>query len=141
MLAQSVMSEQDKIVIIRYLNNSNMNTPTSTERAIRLSIEKGGWKGEGARFNSYVKEFHDIHWYLKDGYAENCSLEEALLDPEFWRCLGKATDPEFYEDMKKFSSDWIPRWQAKQYRIIDALSQGKTPEDYFSSLLTNMNEI
>jgi len=54
------------------------------QQAIELAI-KGGWKGEGAKFNSYVPEFRDIHWYLADGYAENCSLEEALLDPAFFQ--------------------------------------------------------
>lgn len=79
----------------------------SAEDAVRQAIE-GGWKGEGAKFNSYVEMFHDIHWYRKDGYAENCSLEEALFDPLFWQALGKArgwkNESEFESDESGVSS-------------------------------------
>src|SRR3990167_7659495 len=64
-------------------------TANNMEKALEMAI-KGGWKGEGAKFNSYVPEYRDIHWSLADGYAQHCSLEEALLDPKFFQALGKA---------------------------------------------------
>lgn len=109
------------------------------ETALKKAIE-GGWKGEGAKFNSYVPEFRDIHWYLKDGYAESCSLEEALLDPLFFQALGKALG-WLHSDKTECDTDHFTcycmyeRWKQEMHRFLDALIAGQTPDSFFDALL------
>jgi len=69
------------------------------------------------------------------GYIHTYSLNDILLDPLFWRALGKAMG----------WTDWIVEggkrradpnsWKANWHRFIDHLAEGKDPKDFFKELL------
>lgn len=60
------------------------------------------------------------------------------LDPAFWQALGKSLGWEekgIYVGNSQTSFDrvWLQYW----HRFVDALSEGKSPDDFFSALLAN----
>lgn len=57
--------------------------------------------------------------------------KEALLDPEFWKCLGKA------EGWTEYMSDGTPYTTYRRYwkDLIDHLAEGRDIESYFKELL------
>lgn len=123
------------------------NKPSAVETAIRDAVEKGDWKGKGAKFNYYQPMFDDAGWYLADGYAENEHGSAIFLDSSFWQALGKArgwqesycggcgqvpytacdqSDSECTSD----ESEWEERW----VEFTRHLADGKDPESFFKSL-------
>lgn len=104
---------------------------TATERAIRDSI-KGGYKlisPEGWELG-----IEDIDCDDANGNAGT------FLNPEFWRCLGKARKWEIplngsSNHWTQQYGNWIPgAYGWYWHRLIDALASGKSAEDFFISL-------
>lgn len=63
----------------------------------------------------------------------------ALLDPDFWKCLGKTRGWELkYFKCGVSCGNMIPAgdWKANMHGLIDALAQGETIESYLSSIET-----
>lgn len=111
------------------------------ETFVRKAIE-GGWKGKKARFNSYEPVFRTIHWYSADGYADDCSLEEALLDPLAWAAVGKV---EGWGNITKSWSKWTQSMKdmsnhdqskRRMHRFIDNLCDGISIEDALNHATT-----
>ncbi len=114
---------------------------THIEKAIREAVEKGYYKGKGAKFNYYEPRFHDFGWYEADGYADNRTIESVFLDPAFWQALGKArgwkerytsADPEW--KTMSFGQMQDNKPTAHWHRFIDHLAEGKDAESFFATL-------
>lgn len=84
-----------------------------TQRAIEMAQE-AGWKAKSSAFKLTSQEIADEY------------IELAVLDPEFWKCLGKA---------KGWDSPDGPMWLFKQHRFIDHLAEGKESESFFQLIL------
>jgi len=57
-----------------------------------------------------------------------------LLDPEFWKCLGKA---EGWGYLTVSRDDWTqqPKWLYEWHRLIDHLASRKTVDSFFEELI------
>ena len=93
------------------------------------------WHGEFRSVKFEGKKMY-LEWY--SGETETIHLEkivwqEIALDPNFWRCLGKALGwgKDTYDYERGEDTDWKWHW----HRFIDALSEGKTADDFFGELL------
>lgn len=96
------------------------------ESAIKLAIEGG--------FEPHVLNWNDAH--LVKQYTN-----AFLLDPDFWRCLGKSLG----WGVKKYKGACSCRsclkgtptkhdWKLHWHSFVDHLAEGKTPESFFASL-------
>ena len=96
------------------------------EIAIERAI-KAGWYPK-----QNTGEFH--HLFEEKAHLEVFYRDYFLLDPEFWRCLGKAEG----WGIEPSGSIWQgePQWKIYWHRFIDALSEGQTPDQFFTELLT-----
>jgi len=103
------------------------------KKAIKSSI-RGGWKPK--HLNDHSLQRHQFHrcrekystWYKeysKDNEPTYCYLphEVALLDPEFWKCLGKSEGWTYDE--------WLYRW----HELIDHLAKEKDIDSFFNGIL------
>lgn len=94
---------------------------------IKTAIEKsvkGGYKVKG------VNDFDLEEWM--DGFM----IGYVLLDPSFWKCLGKEMGwdrPVTAKDRKEgmtLRRMYLTHW----HRLIDHLAEGKSIESFFESL-------
>lgn len=111
------------------------------KEAIIKAIEGGYLKQNGA--NSVSVEFHKDETYTVE-YADssachfNFGIENnaahKFLNPLFWQALSKSLGWDSYEDPqgKKY-----PVWQKEWHRFVDALAEGQTPDQFFTTLLSN----
>jgi hypothetical protein len=110
----------------------------NTELAIQKAVEGG-----------YVSGF--MHDRMKEVDPLG-AIEVYLLDPKWWQALGKTEgwgsfyDDEgmpriystqgWYPDTKDFSSGQDEMmWQAYQHRLIDAIQQGRSIDEFFGEIL------
>lgn len=104
------------------------------QKAIEGAIE-GGWKPLLA---------HEV-WYAnwnnrskpRTGVRASYVIHEILLDPLFWQALGKVkgwvAPPEVTHNTWQETGK-LKCWICNMHRHIDALIDGKTSEEFFSSL-------
>lgn len=95
---------------------------TNTEQAIHKAL--------GAGWNPTYQILPHLH---KTHYS---------LDPLFWKCLGKSLgweEPETGDDFLEAVPLDLNQtgWNARWHSFIDALIAGKTPEEYFTTLLSD----
>ena len=109
-----------------------MTIQTAIEKAI-----EGGWKTpDGLNF---MEVRSDTILYSENvliqgkGYEEIDtkwqSIQVSLLDPSFWKSLGKAMGWG-KENANVSISDWLSHWHC----FIDDLAEGKSIEEYFKQL-------
>lgn len=110
---------------------------TALEQAIKDAVEKGGYTSPLTKSMD-----EDTPFFMREVYDE-FRTNRMLLHSEFWKALGVARGWE--EDWAIFESRprdkvsgalWLencPRYY--QHRLIDALAAGKTPEEFFASLV------
>jgi len=83
-------------------------------------------------------------------YVPKCRIEQILLDPEFWKALGKSfkwesselecidDDHTVFEDENgnKITCPNCPydKWKEMWHRFIDHLAEGNSIESYFETL-------
>lgn len=119
---------------------------------IQQAIEKaiaGGWPtGLEASKNIFHFEIHEwgMTWDVDPG--SDLTIEEIVLQPDFWRALGKTEGWKTSEAYQKqsyirvhpdgtFTRDDKPvlnQWEIAMHRLIDTLAAGGSIEDFFSSL-------
>lgn len=128
--------------------------------AIKQAIE-GGWNMLGFAdkplmtwaIDKYYKGFlvsvqyakHDIVGCDKTmtikGQRNDFDIKEALLDPKFWKALGKAEGWVGVKDMTYFPKTEeeimviAPIWKIQMHRFIDHLIAEKPIDDFFNNLL------
>ncbi len=96
------------------------------QQFIEKAIE-GGWDVSRAD----VRIRGDIH---------DASYERALLDPEAWKAVGKVEGWKPFSDMEDaimFQRGVVlplDRWLWNMHRMLDALAEGKTIEQYLETL-------
>lgn len=80
------------------------------------------------RANRYWVELLDAN-----GTPYTQSLDTWLLDPEAWKAVGKV---EGWEEQGGFLYPNLngTRWQHEMHRMVDALAEGKTIEQFLSEL-------
>lgn len=64
-------------------------------------------------------------------------VKTAFLDPEAWKAVGKVEGwPGIDQPYQNGDGKWreIPWWQFNMHRLIDALAEGKTIEQYIETL-------
>lgn len=110
------------------------------KEALRKSYE-GGYRPD--KLNRTFEWKEDM-----SGATEEYQVDwkHAVLDPEFWRCLGVAMGWRDRKYSARFVGATYPdeprmieqlKWKAEWHRFIDWLSDGKSPDDFFKVLLAN----
>ena len=77
-----------------------------------------------ARANGFKREEEHLE---ETSYGADYNIEAVVLDPNFWKALGKA---EGWNGREFFSG----QYKRKMHKMIDHLIEGKTIEDYFKTL-------
>lgn len=90
---------------------------------IKQFVEKaieGGW-------GPYY--YRDLY---KDGSSETAAM---LLDPLAWQAVGKVEVEKWGETAFDGTvGDTVPVWRVNMHKMIDALAEGKSIEDFLSEL-------
>lgn len=110
---------------------------TATERAVRLAVE-GGYKSDYDVTSVKSDTIHFKEWDGDGFFRRNMPLYEALMDKDFWRCLGKRLGWQDYS--KTWTKQGIsakPGWKHAWHSLIDRLADGGTCEHFFETLLGN----
>lgn len=112
--------------------------------AIQKAIE-GGYEIKGLFMRAKGANIEDGKLVLhkeKDGWnsTEKMTIDEAfenklLLDPLFWKSLGKSLGWKEGEYMN--DTLWKGEWHERWVSFIDHLAEGGTPDDFFKSLIDN----
>lgn len=92
---------------------------------IKQFIEKaieGGWEPYGQQ---------NSDWRDKDGMFHSTHADSIFLDPKSWQAVGKA---EGWRKMIAMDEAMNPEWKHNMHRMIDALAEGKSIEDYIATL-------
>lgn len=115
--------------------------------AIERACEGGYGKDLGKKFKVFSKD--NIWIYLhpdkpsnEEGHWFDGHISDFFLDPQFWQCLGEAegkdkTVEKLWEaetnGVKIEHSElwWIVKWHS----FIDALAEGKSPDQFFANIL------
>lgn len=124
---------------------------------IKQFIEKaiaGGWNGlewnENVRVEQPVKITSWVWADSKEGESNGIPLAWALLNPLAWQAVGKVEGWGSFYDTEGMprnydTQGWYPitktgsgydeqMWQAYMHRMIDALAEGKTLEQFLETL-------
>ncbi len=97
------------------------------EEAIKRAIE-AGWKKDYEYFNNRLADMNKKYWQ-----EDKNRQREAVLDPEFWRCLGKA---EGWGQESYFEDQWDEEaWKKQMHSFIDHIAEEKSIDSFFKSLL------
>jgi hypothetical protein len=98
----------------------------TTQLFIEKAIE-GGWKPFYAR---------DSEWepsYQKAYYISKYHVHSTLLDHEAWKAVGKVEGWGEQGSIEQVIGE-NPSWRDAMHRMIDALAEGKTIEQYLETL-------
>ena len=107
--------------------------------AIKLAIEKGGWKPEYKGLviypdeydGSYIGRLHYKVFSKRGDTIDKLTPAEITSDPLFWQALGKALG--WAEEYVDFANNWRTNW----HRYIDCLADNGDAEKFFKDLLTS----
>lgn len=116
------------------------------KRLLERALE-GGWKPKGWEYKTIVFDgvsrdnteamFSNEHG--EGGIWREFPIEIVFLDPLFWQAAGKVEGWEEFEDTDYLdhSVDMYYQdksWKVRMHRMIDALSEGKTLEQFVETL-------
>ncbi len=93
-----------------------MTIPDFIEKAIA-----GGWKWHGSKVSLIRRTMRFQH----DGYTEAINEAAIFLDPKAWKAVGK---------VEKWKSAPYNPAEIRMSKMIDALWDGKTIEEYLKTL-------
>lgn len=117
----------------------------TTKEFIEKAIE-GGWRwkyfpGDEHKFR-IGDEMKDksgvVGIWEKSQSSFHISIQDLMLDPKAWQAVGKVEGWDWegitqqlgaYEANRK-----MPAWQYQMHRMIDALCEGKTIDEYLQTL-------
>jgi hypothetical protein len=121
------------------------------KEAIQKAIE-GGWGGLKDKKDIEIREIevdNDKRVFINfldntGNYSDHFPyyLAEILLDPQFWKCLGKALGWDEYtavehgnwDDMRTMTKEIVLTWRIKWHKLIDFLAEGNTIAEYFKGI-------
>jgi len=118
--------------------------------AIRIAVEKGGYKGFNTWYDNPKMEVFYEHGICgtRLGHHQDTKLpEELILDPLFWKALARALSWEQYteEDIGNWDevNTMITRtevtWKKKAHQYFDLLLTGGDVEKFWKELLKEAN--
>jgi hypothetical protein len=124
----------------------------NTSLAIQKAVERGYRFGDFSEMIKIEVAEQQVWWTNGEGGVRIVSFSDLYLDPLFWMALGKTEgwgsfyDDEgmprvystqgWYPDTKDFSSGQDEMmWQAYQHRLIDAIQQGRSIDEFFGEIL------
>lgn len=99
------------------------------ERFVKDSIE-GGYKPK------YSTPEHIDHWYGMEERKSVC-IPQLMLSVAAWRAVGKTRGWASADGVGgKYAdpTEPCPYWKWNMHRLIDALSEGKTIEEYLTAI-------
>ncbi|MFA5990475.1 MAG: hypothetical protein WC803_12840 [Sphingomonas sp.] len=110
-----------------------MKIQEAIEKAMKVGWDDGNFAMTKDETTTYFVKVGN--WYYNQDF---------LLDPEFWKCLGKAMgwEEDYYHLDYRLHDDKIldefiahrPEWNYRQHRLIDHLAEGGTINSYFETL-------
>lgn len=128
-----------------------MTISTAIERAI-----EGGWKpwkygwpsnetrgeswylsGRMLHLNCEAKDYEAFPQYQGPWHTSKefvIDIERGLLDPLFWQALGKAEGWKPEVTWNEGELRHQAEWRENMHRMIDALAEGKSIEEFLSTL-------
>lgn len=116
------------------------------ENAIKRSIE-GGWKFKGYKTlkvesTSMGNGVYQIIFEDKAGEDYNLVEQQViLLDPEFWKCLGRAEGWVNQRTRNQIDQlEIVNRWEAEWHFFIDHLANKRNIDEFFNELLKQNNK-
>jgi len=65
--------------------------------------------------------------------VDGVNVYELLLNPELWKAVGKVEGWNVHDNSRNLY-EAKPHWLYLQHRMIDALAEGKTLEQYLETL-------
>lgn len=114
------------------------------KEVIEKAIE-GGWKPSKTGVHNepmYSIGLGIVMYRNLNGRDTQISFGEILIDPLFWQALSKAMgwsekinygEISIYEfKFPMVTIGWLYQW----HRFIDVLAEGKSPDDFFNSLIS-----
>lgn len=123
------------------------------ETIIQKAIEGGYGRIVGKKFKVFSNDNIWIYDYpeepeMQDGHWFDGHTSDFLIDPLFWQALevgGKLRVPKKVRinsgpasglRIEKVRVTKSPAWVYYWHRFIDALAEGKTPDQFFTNLIT-----
>lgn len=113
------------------------------QHAIESAI-KGGWNGYSGIGNKPYpdtkKQRDQLIKLISGKHGDifmNGIIEGGVIDPSFWKCLGKSEGWEMAEDGYRESDGLIlytEGWKKEWHRLVNHLIQGGTIESFFETL-------
>lgn len=104
-------------------------------------VGEGGWEPESHREEYHLPTGMGRRKSLNKTVRASITLEAALLDPLAWQAVGKVegwkdggNEEEIEEDEWKPGDIIGPRYLFEMHRMIDSLAEGKTIEQFISTL-------
>lgn len=91
------------------------------EEAVSKAISQG-WMKDMVRENKLTK------WEIYGDEIDH--MDSFLLDPEFWKALGKSIGWTYNDHECIGCTEWIDKWHA----LIDHVADNKSIESYFETL-------
>jgi hypothetical protein len=118
------------------------------DEAFKIAIENGwtifkGHKIDSVRFldsgGKRLAEITEEHAEGRLSSSTTFSYDEFFLDPLFWQSLGKGLGWDETVEIEIPDFPLAPALKATQWKVhwhhfIDALAEGRTPEEYFREL-------
>jgi hypothetical protein len=114
---------------------------TNTELAIQKAVE-GGW---GIYDDVHVHPDGDIYLSIKGTNQFEYVGDVIFLDPLFWQALGKTEgwkDREYRMTTVGRGEKHVEqsRWKKEQHRLIDAIQQGRSIDEFFGEILKSKGQ-
>lgn len=110
------------------------------KNAIELAI-KGGWK-TGYATHKMKKAYGRLgSWMEKGNTSSFLDWKHALLDPIFWKALGKSLGLSQEEvDVEIFETEMLPHlkvmpWIVVWHNFIDHIAEGGDIDEFFNKLI------
>lgn len=97
------------------------------EEAVFKAISQG-WRKEMIEEGNYKKAGELEQWEEYGTVIDH--MDSFLLDPEFWKALGKSMGWKDSDHECVGCTEWIDRWHS----LIDYVADNKSIESYFETL-------
>lgn len=109
-------------------------TTSHTQHAIELALKEGFV--HDSKFYKSSDSLQKLHYFYgnlaiiedSDGFRHRVRTSEMFMSPAFWQSIGKA----LFNDLNVM---WLQNPKDMWHSFIDTLASGKTPDDFFATIL------
>lgn len=106
------------------------------EDAIKLAIEKGGYQLSDFGKERVAKDIAQAEFWVKY-WSEKQRHSGILLDPEFWKSLGKALGWYTGHENISLAEYETKNWKSIALRFFELKLSGGSEEEFWDNLLSN----